>query len=67
MAPSTIRPATPTNKSATSIHLGNGLPVFNPQTDVKMIKEKTKRPKISKNSGRIVLNNDCIYVLYTVP
>jgi len=58
-------PEIPIRSSVASTHCGSGFFVFNPQRDRAIIKEKTKIPKISKNSGRTILNKDCMFILYS--
>ena len=41
----------PMMSNVASVHCGNGFLVLNPQRDKITRKEKTKIPKISKNSG----------------
>ena len=42
----------PIIKNKITVQRGNGLPVFNDQTEIIVINEKVARPNMSKNSGR---------------
>ena len=52
MLPSTTRSKIPIIKNKITARRGNGLPVFNDQSEIAATNEKVARPKISKNSGR---------------
>ena len=63
MAPSTSNPPIPINNKMMSAQVGTDFLVCRPHIESTVIKEKTIKPNMSKNSGRMKSNITAFHVV----